>query len=161
MKSIEGLPPKIKLFHGKIKERKQLQVKKFIIDHPFATNQEIIWALNLQVSPTTLGRYLRRFGMPRTLAKRRILLYEANRAKRLAFAKKVIKWDDGKLNRFFWTDEPKVQAWPNGEHVYYKSPEGTEIVRPMKQNGGSGVMFWGCMSHQAWGCLTVVDGTID
>ena len=160
-KSIQGLPPKIKLFKGKITERKQLQVKKYIIEHPFATNEEIILALALPVSPTTMGRYLRRFGMPRSLTKRRILLFEPNRVKRLAFAKKLITWSDEKLNRIFWTDETKVQAWPNGEHVFYRAPEGTEIITPMKQNGGSGVMFWGCMSHQAWGCLTVVKGTID
>ena len=109
-KSIQGLPPKIKLFKGKITERKQLQVKKYIIEHPFATNEEIILALALPVSPTTMGRYLRRFGMPRSLAKRRILLSEPNRVKRLAFAKKLITWSDEKLNRIFWTDETKVQA---------------------------------------------------
>jgi transposase len=31
----------------------------------------------------------------------------------------------------------------------------------MKQNGGGGVMFWGCMTRRAWGPLTTVEGTIN
>ncbi len=126
-KSIQGLPLKSKLFKGNITERKQIQIQKCIIEHPFATNEEIISALALPVSPTTMGRYLRRFGMPRTLVKRRILLSEPNRVKRLAFAKKLITRSDEKLNRIFWTDETKVQAWLNGEHCFIE-PQNLTLI---------------------------------
>ena len=57
--------------------------------------------------------------------------------------------------------ETKVQAWPNGEIVFYRAPGNVQIVTPRKQNGGGGVMFWGCMSHHAWGPLVVCQGTIN
>lgn len=161
VKSIEGLPPKVKLYKGKLDGRFQLQIKKYITENPFAANIEVVLALNLPVHPVTLGRYLNKHGMSRKIADRKILLSEANRKKRLAFAKKLITWSDEKLHSIFWTDETKVQAYPNGEIVYYRAAEGVEITTPMKQNGGGGVMFWGCMTHKALGCLTVVKGTID
>jgi len=66
-----------------------------------------------------IPRHLKHYGMERSIAKRQILLSEANRLKRLAFAKELIQWSDDKLNSIFWTDETKVQSWPNGEIVFY------------------------------------------
>ena len=161
LKSIEDLPPKIKRYKGRLVGRYSLLIKKYVIDNPFATLEQTISALNLPVSITTLHRHLKHYGMERTIAKRQILLSEANRMKRLAFAKELIQWSDEKLQSIFWTDETKVQAWPNGEIVFYRAPGDTEITTPMKSNGGGGVMFWGCMTRAAWGPLTVCDGTIN
>jgi hypothetical protein len=136
-------------------------VKKYVIENPFATLEQTISALNLKVSIATLHRHLKHYGMERSIAKRQILLSEANRLKRLAFAKELIQWSDDKLNSIFWTDETKVQSWPNGEIVFYRAPGDLEITTPMKNNGGGGVMFWGCMTRAAWGPLTVCDGTIN
>jgi hypothetical protein len=73
--------------------------------------------------------------------------------------------DDDYLSRIMWPDETKVQSYPNGEAVFYRALPvelgGTEVITPMKQNSGGGVMFWGCMTRRAWGPLTVVEGTIN
>jgi hypothetical protein len=159
--SLEGLPPKIKKYRGVLVGRYALAIKSYIIDNPFATLEQITAALRLPTHISTLQRYLKHYEMPRTIAKRQILLSEVNRAKRLAFAKDLVIWPDAKLNRIMWTDETKVQAWPNGEIVFYRAPGNKIITTPMKQNGGSGVMFWGCMTFHAWGPLTVCDGTIN
>jgi transposase len=158
---LESLPPKTKTYRGKLNGRKHLMIKLYINENPFATLEQTISALNLDCAISTLHVYLKRYGMERTIAKRQILLSEANRAKRLAFAKELITWTDEKLNSIFWTDETKVQAWPNGEIVFYRAPGDKEIVTPMKQNGGGGVMFWGCMTKNAWGPLVVCEGTIN
>ena len=77
----------------------------------------------------------------------------------------MLKKDDYYLSRIFWTDETKVQAWPNGEIFFFRAPRGTsdeqKFRTPKKQNGGEGVMYWGAMTRYAWGPLHVVEGTIN
>ncbi len=136
LKSIEGLPPKIKQYKGQLVGRYSLSVKKYVIENPFATLEQTISALNLKVSIATLHWHLKHYGMERSIAKRQILLSEANRLKRLAFAKELIQWSDDTLNSIFWTDETKAQSWPNGEIVFYWAPGDLEITTPM-----SGVMW--------------------
>lgn len=162
---LAALPPKIKLYKGKIQGRDQLKIKKYLQYDPFATLAAIKEACGLQVAISTLHGYLKYAKLERTLAKRKILLSEANRVKRLDFCKVMIEKDDDYLSRIMWTDETKVQAYPNGELVFYRAFPvelgGKEYVTPMKQNGGGGVMFWGCMTRRAWGPITAIDGTIN
>jgi transposase len=159
------LPPKIKLYKGKIQGRDQLKIKKYLQYDPFATLAAIKEACELDVSIPTIHRYLKHVNLTRTLAKRKILLSEANRVKRFDFCKLMLQKDDDYLSRIMWTDETKVQAYPNGECVFYRAfPAelgGKEFVTPMKQNGGGGVMFWGCMTRRAWGPIRAIEGTIN
>jgi hypothetical protein len=160
-KSIAGLPPKVKVYQGVLDGRYSLAIKKYVIEHPFATLEQTISALELPCSITTLHRFFKHYALERKVAVRQILLSDVNRAKRLAFAKELITWTDEKLSSIFWTDETKVQAWPNGEIVFYRAPGDNVIHTPMKSNGGGGVMFWGCMTRNAWGPLRVCEGTIN
>ena len=159
------LPPKLKLYKGKIQGRDQLKIKKYLAYDPFATLAAIKSACDLQVNISTICRYLKYAKLYRSPAKRKILLSEANRVKRLNFSKLMLQKDDDYLSRIMWTDETKVQAYPNGECVFYRAFPvelgGKEFVTPMKQNGGGGVMFWGCMTRRAWGPLRVFEGTIN
>jgi transposase len=159
------LPTKIKRYKGKIQGRDQLQIKKYLQYDPFATLAAIKEACGLDFSIMTIHRYLKYAKLDRTLAKRKILLSEANRVKRLNFCKRMILKDDDYFSRIMWTDETKVQAYPNGECVFYRAFPvelgGKEFVTPMKQNGGGGVMFWGCMTRRAWGPIRAIEGTIN
>jgi hypothetical protein len=162
---VASLPPNIKTYKGKIQGRDQLHIKKYLQYDPFATLAAIKEACKLQVSIPTIHRYLKHANLDRTLAKRKILLSDANRVKRLNFCKLMMEKDDDYLSRIMWTDETKVQAYPNGECVFYRAFPvelgGKEFVTPMKQNGGGGVMFWGCMTRRAWGPLRAIGGTIN
>ena len=144
---LASLPPKIKRYKGKIQGRDQLKIKKYLQYDPFATLAAIKEACELQCVISTLHGYLKHAKLDRTLAKRKILLSEANRVKRLNFCKLMLQKDDDYVSRIMWTDETKVQAYPNGECVFYRAFPvelgGKELVTPMKQNGGGGVMFWG------------------
>jgi hypothetical protein len=159
------LPRKVKLYKGHIQGRKQLQIKRYLEYNPFATLAAIKEACELDVGITTIHKYLKNAKLERSLAKRKILLSEANRVKRLNFCRLMMAKDDDYLSRIMWTDETKVQSYPNGEAVFYRALPvelgGREVITPMKQNGGGGVMFWGCMTRRAWGPLTVVEGTIN
>jgi hypothetical protein len=161
VKSVSGMLAKEKTYKGSLKGRFALEIKNYVIENPYATLEQIKTALKLPVHVTTLQRYLKHYGLTRSIAKRQILLSDVNRAKRLAFAKDLVTWTEEKLNSIMWTDETKVQAWPNGEIVFYRAPVSKVLTTPMKQNGGSGVMFWGCMTYHAWGPLTECEGTID
>lgn len=110
------------------------------------------------VSVSTIHRYS---DLVVKVAKREIDLFFTNKAKRLAFAQEMIKKPDEYYRRILWSDETKVQGWPNSEKVLYRAPAGSHKTTPMKQNGGGGVMFWGCMSYYAWGPLVVCEGTIN
>ena len=162
---LASLPPKIVLYKGKIQGRDQLQIKKYLEYNPCATLEAIKEACKLEVSIMTVCNYLKHANLNRTLAKRKILLSVANRIKRLNFANEILQKDDDYLSRIMWSDETKVQAYPNGECVFYRAFPvelgGNEIVTPMKQNGGGGVMFWGCMTRRAWGPIRAIEGTIN
>jgi hypothetical protein len=67
--------------------------------------------------------------------------------------------------RIMSTDETKVKAYPNGELGFYRvvnyKENGQQYKVPRVQNGGVGIMFWGCMTRQAYGPLVVINGTSD
>jgi hypothetical protein len=82
-------------------------------------------------STLLLCRFLTRRGLPRTLAKRNILLKDVNRAKRIEFAKRMLQKSDEVLKLIMFTDETMVKAYPNGEVVYYRAfQEQHDIVSP-------------------------------
>jgi transposase len=58
-----SLPPKVKLYKGKIQGPDQLNIKRYLNDNPTATLMQIKSALNLQVALSTLCVYLKKFGL--------------------------------------------------------------------------------------------------
>ena len=85
-----SLPPKIKMYKGKIQGPMQINIKLYLFENPTATPKQIIFALNLAVVESTLCVYLKKYGLDREIAKREVLLSQVNRAKRLVFAKTYV-----------------------------------------------------------------------
>jgi predicted transcriptional regulator len=69
-----NLPPKDKTYRGAIQGRKQLEIKQYILMNPTATLNDIREGCNLNVTIATIGKYLKRFGMPRKVAKKKIVV---------------------------------------------------------------------------------------
>jgi len=155
---VKRLPIKEKVFKGKIQGRKQLQIKQFIQYNPTGTLQDIITGCDLDVSTSTLSKYLKRFGMPCKVAKKQIVISNVNKLKRVEFAKKMVKLTDLELGRIWFSDETIVKSRPNGEIVLYRSPPGSTYYEPSNASGGKSVMFWGVISSQAYGPLVEVKG---
>jgi hypothetical protein len=151
----------VKLYKGKIQGRKPLAIKKYLIDYPNATLDELLEALELNVSRSTLCTYLQRMDWPRNPAKRQILLSARNQAKRLKFCQEMLQWDDEQLGRILWSDETKVKARPNGEIVFYRAPRNHGKYIQHRSTNSPGIMFWGCISRQAYGPLHSVEGTMN
>ena len=163
-KLLSTLPPKIKVFKGKISGRYPLQIKKYISDNPTATLEQIISAVELPCAISTLHNYLKDMDWPRVAAKREILLSAANRAKRLAFCLDMIQRGPEFYSRILWSDETMVKTHPNGEIIYFRAYQNVDErlkVKQRKVQNEKGVMFWGCISRQAYGVLTVCDGVIN
>ena len=136
-------------------------MKKIINENPFSTLQDIKTGCDLTQSIASIHRYTKKIGADLKEAKKVIILSEQNKLKRLAFAKKMIVKSDAYFKRIMWTDETKVQGFPNGEKVKGRSIKTSPLKTPLKSNGGGGVMFWGAVSWYAYGPLVVVEGTID
>jgi len=171
IKTEAGMGPKPKIAKTSINGRKSLKViviyliskkvKKFILENPFSTLNDIKLGCDLTESISTVHRYTKRMGADLKEAKKVIILSEQNKVKRLEFAKRMITKSDAYFKRIMWTDETKVQGFPNGEMVKGRSMKSSPLKTPLKSNGGGGVMFWGAISWYAYGPLVVVDGTID
>jgi len=157
----KDLPPKIKLYKGKLKGRYPLQIKKYLIDNPLATLEQIMAALELPVSIATLHRYLVKMDWPRQPAKREILLSDINRRKRLQFCLEMKRKGRGYHERIIRSDETQVKSHPNGEVVFFRGPAGQSTYKVHKRPNSVGVMFWGCLSKFAYGPLKVCQGTIN
>ena len=75
----------------------------------------------------------------------------------------MIAEDDDFYKKIFWTDEFTVQAYPNGEIVFFRAPYNSDyhvkLVSPKVQNGGVRVMFWGSMTYYAYGPLIPLEGS--
>jgi transposase len=160
-KAIEAyLGERPKISKAKITGRDSLAIKNYLFDHPTATLQQIIAALELDVSCATVSRFLKRNNYIRKRGKPSILLKPANKQKRLEFAQEMLRKTDEELNRIMWTDEFTVQSYPNNEIVFFWTPKSGENVREVKvprvQNGGIRVMFWGSLSYHDFGPITHV-----
>jgi transposase len=162
---LKNLPPKIKKYKGKIQGRKQLQILKYIKEHPMDTRRDIIDALDLGIVPQTLSNYFKHQSIVRKKARRSPMISANNRAKRIAFAKEMLTWTNEMLRNILWSDETTVKSYPNGEIIMYRDNEMAEkrydIVSPAVQQGGISVQFWGCISFHATGPLVEFDGWVN
>jgi transposase len=90
---------------------------------------------------------------------------EVNVQKRLDFATKYLEKDDGFWSRVIWSDETMVKrVGKESKHLIWVSKNDPKYLRPhfqTLQQGGFGVMFWGCFTMFGFGPLIVVEGNID
>jgi hypothetical protein len=128
----------------------KLAIKKYIIEFPICSLQQIISALELDVHKSTLCRYLQYQNIEIRPELRGPLLRPQNVIKRLEFACLMVDKSDEIIKSIFWTDEFTIQSWPNGEITFYWAPRSNEnrsdIVSAKIQNGGVRVMFWASMT---------------
>ena len=155
---IASIGPKVKLDKSFATGRIPLRIKNFLQDNPTATLGDIKLALDLEVSTTTIGRYLQKIGYEQQVAKRRIVTSEQNRVKRLEFCREMVGKDDAFIESIWFSDETMVKSRPNGEVVFFRSAKGSEWFVPSNEGAAKSVMFWGCVSMASYGPLVVVEG---
>jgi transposase len=154
-----NLPPKLRVYKGYFQGRIPLQIKTYVTENPTTTTDQILEALELDVSADALNKWMNANNLGRKAAKRSILISDINKEERVAFARLMLTKSDDYLKSIVFSDETMVKAFPNGEITYYRaSTERTDIISRRVQQGGSGQMLWGCVSFHAYGPLVALEG---
>ena len=116
--NVSSLPlaRKFKLDKSFATGRIPLRIKNFLQDNPTATLGDIKLALDLEVSTTTIGRYLQKIGYEQQVAKRKIVISEQNRVKRLEFCREMVGKDGGSLSQSGsptkqWLKVAQMERW--------------------------------------------------
>lgn len=91
--------------HPKLTLENLIQLEDYLLDHPSATNQEIIDTLGLKVTTQTIGNYLRKLGYSTCISSRRPFLNANHIADRLNWANERIDWTLDTWKRVIFTDE--------------------------------------------------------
>ncbi len=120
---------------------------------------------NVVKSHETNRKIMKHIGYVNENAVKRNFISSQNVQKILEFAREHLQKDDAFFDTIIWSDETMVRSAPQGKEMKYwvhrtdpspKIPKNYQI-----QNGGFGVMFWGCFSSFGFGPLVVVEGTMD
>lgn len=157
-----GRPPKL---NGRDKR----EIIRTIRNNPKTTAVDIAKHLEkvkeTDVNPECVRRALREEGYNSRIPRKKPLISEVNRDKRLAFAhlhendnfdywSKVIFTDESKFNIFGWDGKQKVWRKP-GTELELKN------LIPTVKHGGGSVMVWGCFSASGVGNLVFIETTMD
>jgi transposase len=114
---------------------------------------------------TTCQQMIKELGFERRKAKRKQFISSVNQQKRLEFAREYLAKEDWSWDLVIWSDETMVRKCSQGKEIYFwchkdrETPP--EFYNGQMQNGGFGVMFWGCFSRLGVGPLVVVEGSMN
>lgn len=118
------------------------------------------------VNPITIRRVLKKHGFFSRIARRKPLISEINRRKRLDFAlkyrnegldywKKVLFVDESKFC-VFGSDKRQQKVWRKSNEAYK-----TKNLCCTVKHGGDSVMIWGIMGYEGAGNLKFIDGIMN
>lgn len=124
--------------------------------------EELNHALTVTVSSKTVQRTLHTEGYYARTAKKKPLVSEANRKKRLAWCQMTKNWSE-EWNRVIFSDESRIEIFSNDSHQWvWRQPDEKykiECLRPTVKKS-DGIMVWGCFCKDRLGPLVVVEGRI-
>lgn len=163
-----GLHYKDKLRCGrprKSDERDDRALVRLSERNPFKTAKELRqeWISPL-LSKTTVRRRLAKAGLHGRIAVRKPFINEANRIKRLSFAKDHADWTNDDWAKVLWSDESKFEFCTQKKRLSVWRRK-TEKFEPRKmqgtvKHGGGSLMIWGCMGANGLGNLEKIDYTL-
>ena len=168
----KDLAPKVKLRSSKICARFGTGIKRVIKDYPKIPYRDIPGQLvangfdKISIpSATTIQRYLKDQGYQSIRLDKKQFIPDAAKEKRVIFAQRMLLKSTEELARIIFSDETMVKKCPKGiitSITVHKSTPASQIPKnPQMQNGGFGVMFWGCFSERAFGPLVEVQEHMD
>lgn len=121
--------------------------------------------LQITVSDETVRNVLRENNYHGRTPRRKPLISETNRKKRLLFAKMHINKDAQYWKRVVFTDESKYNIFgSDGRGKVWRKPNdelNMKNVVPTVKHGGGNVMVWGCMAASGVGKLHFIESTMD
>lgn len=114
------------------------------------------------VHPQTIRNVLHSSEIYGRAPRKKPLISEGNRQKRLAFAKEYVNKPIGFWNSVIFSDESKFNLFGSDGKKYVWRKSGTELLaknlRPTVKHGGGNRMVWGCMAASGVGNLVFIEG---
>ena len=117
---------------------------------------------NQHVSKVTMRRTLKKLGLQSRIPRRKPLLSETNRQKRLDFALAYRHWTQRQWRKVFFSDESTFSQFAQGrsDRVWRELSEGfhQSCVAAVKHPPNR--MFWGGFSYQGLGPIVALQGSV-
>ena len=157
-----GRPPKVSDRHYRRLERLvKTNRRESLIEITNKFNENI----DQPVAKRTVQLHLHKHGFSRRVSKKKVVVKESNRKKRLA-------WSRGKRrltvqnywNKVIFSDESKIMIGHDSRvYVWRKKDEGwrPDLVTPKQSKPCYEVMVWGCITWGGVGTITSVHGNIN
>ena len=117
------------------------------------------------IAKRTLQFHLHKHGYNRRVAKKRVVVRDVNRKKRLSWCREKRKLTvDNYWKKVIFSDESKIVIGRDSRvYVWRKRDEGwrPDLVGPRQSKPCYEVMIWGCISWYGVGTITAVTGNIN
>lgn len=119
----------------------------------------------IQVSKTTIQRTLHRQGYSSRTARKKPLISDVNKKKRMEFAQLHQEKGLDFWQSVLFTDESQYNIFGHDGPAKVWRKKGTALqpqnIRKTVKHGGGSVMVWGCMATTGVGKLVFIDGIMD
>jgi hypothetical protein len=146
-----------------------LQIKAICSENPRMSIRDIEVELRKRIEPQTptpkkseIGRFLALNDLKMIKLKKKPLISNNNKWKRLNFAAYGIDNLEKLQYETLWSDETMVRKCPKDKEIYVRAHQSMQWDNlPLNyqiQNGGFSVMFWGCFSVFGTGPLVALEG---
>jgi transposase len=166
------MEPKLKVDKSVLSGTLRFHLKRILNEKPWLTNDQLSDALKPFCEPgknppkrEAVRRFLLKNGIIHVELKKKPLISDINKEKRLEFAKKYLKKGPEFWDNIVWSDETMIRSNPKHAKLFHKLhrsiPAKNRPINPKSQNEGPSVMFWGFYSSGGVGPLITVDGKIN
>ncbi|CAK9803685.1 Transposable element Tc1 transposase [Anthophora quadrimaculata] len=127
---------------------------------------EVSSRIKTKISVETIRRTLRKEGYNGRIARKKPYISEANRKKRLEFAKAFVNYDESFWENVIFSDETKINLFGrDGRKQIVWRKVNTEYDKkntcPTIKHGGGSVMLWGCIGSNGTGSVEFINGKMD
>lgn len=119
---------------------------------------------NVSTSKRTLQRHLSQHGYTRCVSRKKLVVKQSNRTKRLAWCREKRRWTIYNWKRVIFSDESKIVIGQDHRvYIWRKRGEGwrPDLVQPRNTQNKLEVMIWGCICWNGVGTLARVEGNIN
>jgi transposase len=155
-----GRPPKIK-------PRDYRQLERIVKTNRRCSLSDITAKFNEErqnpVSKRTVQHNLHKNNYRRSVAKKKLVIKEVNRKKRLAWCRGKRQWTVDNWKRVIFSDESKIMIGHDERvRIWRKRDEGwrPDLVQSTTPRAKYDVMIWGCICWEGVGTVTPVEGNI-
>jgi transposase len=112
--------------------------------------QKYLWSLGHMISYSSTTHLLRSLGLKSLFKKRKPLVRDIHRKRRLQWARKHRHWTVEDWKKVIFSDETKINRWgSDGAQITWKhkdDPIQPHNIQTQLKGGGGSMMVWGCMT---------------